>query len=84
MKLATLQWVDKLKEYDALLVNFVHDEWQVECPNNMTIALEIANMMSNSLEKVGQELNMNCPMSGSFYNKKRKDYTIDTNWSLTH
>ena len=84
MKRATLLWVDRLKEYDALLVNFVHDEWQVECPNNMTIALEIANMMSSSLEKVGQELNMNCPLSGSFWNKKRKDYTIDTNWSLTH
>ena len=84
MKRATMKWFDKLKEYDASLVNFVHDEWQVECPNNMTIALEIANMMSNSLEKVGQELKLNCPLSGSFWNKKAKDYTIDKDWSKTH
>ena len=49
MKKATLLWHDKLKDHDAKLVNFVHDEWQVECPNNMTTALMIAQRMAYSL-----------------------------------
>ena len=48
MKSATLLWHDKLKDYDAKLVNLVHDEWQVECPNNMNTALHIAEMMASS------------------------------------
>ena len=84
MKLATLKWWDKLKFLDAKLVNFVHDEWQVECPNNMEIALDIANMMSNSLKQVGEDLNLLCPLAGSFWNDKARDYTIATNWAYTH
>jgi DNA polymerase I len=84
MKLATMKWVDDLKDYDALLVNFVHDEWQVECPNNMEIALSIARMMAGSLEEVGNDLKLNCPLAGSYWNDDLKDYTIATNWSKTH
>jgi DNA polymerase I-like protein with 3'-5' exonuclease and polymerase domains len=84
MKSATLKWIDKLKEYDALLVNFVHDEWQIECPNNMAIALEIGEMVSQSLVTTGLDLNLNCPMAGSYYNDDDRDYTIATNWSKTH
>jgi DNA polymerase-1 len=84
MKMATLKWWSKLPAMDARLVNFVHDEWQVECPNNMEVALRIANMMADSLREVGEELKLHCPLAGSFYNKKAKDYTIDTNWSKTH
>lgn len=84
MKRATLKWFDKLKEYDALLVNFVHDEWQVECPNNMTIALRIADLMAQSLQEVGLDLNLKCPLAGSYWNDDLKDYTIHTNWSKTH
>jgi 6-pyruvoyl-tetrahydropterin synthase len=84
MKLATLKWSDRLIDYDAKLVNFVHDEWQVECPNNMNIALSIANMMADSLVQVGEDLSLNCPLAGSFYNEDLKDYTIATNWAYTH
>lgn len=84
MKLATLKWIDKLKDYDALLVNFVHDEWQVECPNNVATAVLIGQMMADSLVEVGQDLKLNCPLAGSFYNDDLKDYTIGTNWSVTH
>lgn len=84
MKMATLKWWPLLKDLDAKLVNFVHDEWQVECPNNLEVALRIANMQADSLRKVGEELNLKCPLAGSFWNKKAKDYTIDTNWSKTH
>ncbi len=84
MKRATLMWHDKLKDYDALLVNLVHDEWQVECPNNMSTALSIAEMMASSLKEVGQDLKLRCPLAGSYWNDDLKDYTIATNWSKTH
>lgn len=84
MKLACLKWANKLKDFDAKLVNFVHDEWQVECPNNMTIALDIARMMANSLKEVGEDLKLNCPLAGSYWNDDLKDYTIGTNWKVTH
>ncbi len=84
MKSATLKWHDKLKDYDAKLVNLVHDEWQVECPNNMSIALSIAEMMASSLKEVGEDLKLICPLAGSYWNDDLKDYTIATNWSKTH
>lgn len=84
MKHATLKWINKLKDYDAMLVNFVHDEWQVECPNDVSIALEIAKMMADSLREVGEELGLLCPLSGSYWNDDLEDYTISTNWSKTH
>lgn len=83
MKLATLKWVDKLKDYDAKLVNFVHDEWQTECPDDMEIAIEIAKMQADSLREVGEELKLNCPLAGSFIND-HEEYTISTDWSKTH
>lgn len=84
MKLATLKWWPRLKEFDAKIVNFVHDEWQVECPNDTKIALEIAKMMAGSLEEVGKDLKLKCPLAGSYWNDDLKDYTIATNWSKTH
>lgn len=84
MKLATVKWFDRLKDKDAILVNFVHDEWQTEVPNNMEVALRIANMQADSLREVGEDLKLNCPLAGSFYNDDLKDYTIDKDWSKTH
>lgn len=84
MKMATLKWWPKHPEMDAKLVNFVHDEWQTECPNNMEIALRIAEMQADSLREVGEELKLKCPLAGSYWNDDTKDYTIDTNWSKTH
>lgn len=84
MKSATLKWWQKLEDYDAKLVNFVHDEWQTECPNNMEVALAIARMQAESLRIVGEELGLRCPLAGSYWNDDLKDYTIDTNWSKTH
>jgi DNA polymerase I-like protein with 3'-5' exonuclease and polymerase domains len=84
MKKATLLWWPKLKDYDARIVNFVHDEWQVECPNDNDVAMEIAAMMADSLRQVGEELKLKCPLAGSYWNDDLKDYTIATNWSKTH
>lgn len=84
MKSASLKWIDKLKDFDALLVNFVHDEWQTECPNDGSIALQIAKMQADSLREVGEELKLKCPLAGSYWNDDLKDYTIGTNWKVTH
>lgn len=84
MKMATLKWVDKLKDYDALLVNLVHDEWQVETPNNMETAITIAKMLADSLREVGEELGLRCPLAGSYWNDDHHDYTIGVNWYQTH
>lgn len=84
MKLATLKFYPKLKDYDARLVNLVHDEWQVECPNNLDIGVKIGKMMADSLVEVGSDLKLNCPLAGSYYNDDAKDYTIGPNWSVTH
>lgn len=84
MKLATLKWWPRLKEFDAKIVNFVHDEWQVEVPNNVQLAIEVGKMMADSLRVVGEELNLKCPLAGSIWNDDYKDYTIGLNWSRTH
>jgi DNA polymerase-1 len=84
MKLATMKWWHKLPEYGAKLVNFVHDEWQTEVPNNIEIALAVAKMQAESLRLVGEELNLKCPLAGSYWNDDLNDYTISTNWSKTH
>ncbi len=84
MKLATLKWADKLLQYASKLVGLIHDEWQVECPNNVNIALNIAREMAESLPLVGKELNLRCPLAGSYWNDDDKDYTIAPNWSKTH
>jgi len=84
MKRATLKWEDKLADYQALLVNLVHDEWQTETPNNMESAICIAKMQADSLKEVGKELKLKCPLAGSYWNDDHKDYTIGTNWSVTH
>lgn len=66
------------------IVNFVHDEWQTECRNSVDIALRIAKIQADSLRTVGQQLGLRCPLAGSYYNDDIKDYTIGTNWSVTH
>lgn len=84
MARATLEWHHLLPKYDAYLVDLVHDEWQVEVPNDMKVALEVANMMADSLPKVGRDLKLKCKLAGSFYNDDHKDYTIGPNWYTTH
>jgi DNA polymerase I len=86
MKHATLLWYEVLKrlEIEFKLVNFVHDEWQTECSNNMAVALQIAQIQCDALREVGERLGLKCPLAGSYWNEDLKDYTIGTNWKVTH
>jgi len=84
MKMATLEFIEEIKDDKAFLVDLVHDEWQVECPNTMETAIRVAATMGRSLETTGQRLKLNCPLAGSYWNDDKNDYTIGTNWSVTH
>ena len=86
MKKATIKWTDWLNRENIpyILVDLVHDEWQTECPNNMDIAKRIGQAQCDALREVGEELGLNVPLAGSFWNKKKNDYTIGTNWRVTH
>ena len=87
MKKATLKWYPRLNEIEGLrwlLVNLVHDEWQTEVNNNMEMAIKVAQIQSDALREVGEELNLRCPLAGSYYNEDHHDYTIGTNWYTTH
>ena len=83
MKMAAVKWHAEMGK-DCKIVNFVHDEWQTEVPNNMGKAIEVAKMQADSLRIVGEELNLKCPLAGSYWNDDHKDYTIGTNWYQTH
>ena len=87
MKASTLKWFDKLKDIEKLrwlIVNMVHDEWQTEVNNNMDLAIQVAQAQCDALREVGEELNLNCPLAGSYWNDDHGDYTIGTNWYATH
>lgn len=84
MARASLKWINLLSSYDAKIVNLVHDEWQIECPNNMRTALSVAEIVSSSLNTTGEDLHLKCKLAGSYYNDDHKDYTIGTNWYQTH
>lgn len=72
------------RPYQIKIVNFVHDEWQTETPNNTELALWVAETQSRALRTVGEELGLKCPLAGSYWNDDHKEHTIGTNWSVTH
>lgn len=90
MKHACILWHEQLERDKALkdvlwmLVNFVHDEWQTEVPNNVMLARYVAETQANALKTVGEMFGLNCPMAGSYWNDDLKDFTIGTNWKVTH
>ena len=86
MKHATLIVFPKLKNYDSLLVDLVHDEWQTEVPNGgiHEYAIPVAEMYCNALREVGERFKLKCPLAGSYWSDDRNDYNIGTNWKVTH
>lgn len=83
MKKACLLWHDLIED-EFKFVNFVHDEWQTEVKNNMEVAIRVAKLQADSLRIVGEQLKLNCPLAGSYWNEDHKDYTIGNNWYQTH
>jgi DNA polymerase I len=60
MKKACCMWAEKYK-----LVNFVHDEWVVECDEHD--ARRIGRDLCNSIAAVGVDLKLRCPLAGEYH-----------------
>lgn len=86
MKKACLLWHEELRrqQLEFFLVNFVHDEWQTEVPNDLTLAIKVAKVQAESLKLVGEELGLKCPLAGSYWNDDHHDWTIGKTWYQTH
>jgi DNA polymerase I-like protein with 3'-5' exonuclease and polymerase domains len=76
MKYALVIAVKKLADYGYpyKLVAQVHDEYQVEVPEEY--AQRVGVVFRNSIREAGRELNLRCPMDG--------EYQIGTTWADTH
>lgn len=85
MKRANVLWRKQLiqEKIPFWQVNFVHDEWQTETVNDITVARYIASVQAESLRIVGEQLELNCPLAGSTINSHKQE-TIGTNWYQTH
>lgn len=67
MKYAMAEWyADLIRQgINFRFVNFVHDEWQTEAPDDQTLANYIADTQMDAIVKVGERLAMRCPLAGS-------------------
>lgn len=65
------------------LVNFVHDEFQVEVPRDTDQALTVAKITADAIRLSGERFSLRCPMAGSYINS-HGDLAIGDNWSQTH
>lgn len=85
MKKAQVLWTKKLTSEGVPFwsINDVHDEWQTETVNDMDVAVYIAETQALAIKEAGEAFNLRCPMAGSFRNDAG-DYTIGSNWGLTH
>jgi len=90
-------WVPKLRKEKIpfRVVNWVHDEFQVETPRDLDVAKYVAETIANSFPQVSDELNLRCPMAGSFLsdhgvfpvdpgNPNGPKWAIGDNWYQTH
>lgn len=86
MKMAAIHFNEKLEKLGLpfKFVDFVHDEFQIETLNDMKTAKEVAQVVADSIAWAGEELDLKCPMAGSFYNDDHKMFTIGKNWRITH
>ena len=77
MKHANILWRTELKKRGIWFrqINFVHDEWQTECLTREDAEV-IGEVQRWSIEEIGRQLNVQCPLAGST--------DIGRNWSETH
>jgi len=83
IKTAAIIAEPKLSEYDSFFVDIIHDEFQTETPNDLRIAVQVADIISDAIREAGVQLKLNCPLAGSYKND-HGDYTIGKNWYQTH
>jgi DNA polymerase I len=84
IKKASTIWFPRLIEFNAKLVGLSHDEWQTETTEDREEAIRLAQIQADAIKQAGEIYGLKCPLSGSFWSKDTKDYSIGANWSLTH
>lgn len=84
IKTAGVMASPQLVEYDSFLVDIIHDEFQIEVPNDFAIAKKVGEIFNDCIARAGVSLNLRCALAGSIYNDDHKDYTIGRNWYETH
>lgn len=62
--------------YKFQLVNWIHDEWQTLVWGNQEDAERIGALQAQAITRAGIDLNIKCPLSGSF--------RVGRNWLETH
>lgn len=77
MKHANVKWRKWAEANDVKYkqVDFVHDEWVCECPNEEE-AKYLGKLQVEAIEEVGEELGLNCALAG--------EYKIGKNWLEVH
>lgn len=85
MKRAVQIWWPKVQAEGLPVwpVNYVHDEWQVEVVDDVSIAERVAHILADSIAVAGRELGLRCPMAGSIVNEHGR-LTIGKTWLETH
>lgn len=78
MKRACKLWRDRCNELGIKYnqVNFIHDEFQTEVRGSKELAEQVGQIQAQAITDVGRDLNLNCPMAGS--------YRVGKNWYDTH
>lgn len=83
IKTAAVKFNSEIEKHGCFLVDIIHDEYQIECPNR-EVALKIAPKVADAIHWAGDALGLNCPMAGSYWNDDKKSFTVGSNWYLTH
>jgi DNA polymerase-1 len=78
MKKAMSIWIPQLEkdDIDFKLVDFVHDEWVIECPDDDEICQLVLTTAATSIRLAGEALKLKCPMKGNG--------RIGLNWADIH
>jgi DNA polymerase I len=74
MKQALVIFSESIKPYNAKIVGNIHDEWQVEVPEEH--ADTVGKLGVEAIIAAGLHFEMRCPLDG--------EYSIGDNWSETH
>lgn len=67
IKSTALKATDKIIQArleDIILANIVHDEFVFDVPEDLEIAEQVKKIVCNSIEEVGIDLNLRCPLAG--------------------
>lgn len=86
MAMCGVIWEAELRERGIPfeVLNWVHDEWQVMCPDDDEIAAQITDAQLRSFITVTEMLKLRCPMAGTTTTNPDTGFIGGYNWKETH